>query len=170
MTSKQPTKTGSKLLFDLTGIDLDAVVATREDIGKVNPHRGSMAMLDCIVWTSPDMSKSIAKVQVRGDEFWAAGHFPGKPLFPGVLMIESGAQLANYLFNVRTPIENICALLNVDDARFRMPVEPGQTLYILLDSVKWTAKRFTCRVQGVVGDQIAFECSVSGIAINSKKQ
>ncbi|MBU6414022.1 MAG: hypothetical protein KGS45_11160 [Planctomycetes bacterium] len=160
----------SKFLFDISGIDLSKRLVSREEIGKVNPHRGDMALLDYIAWQSPDLTKCIGVVKIKGNEFWVQGHFPGKPMFPGVLMVEAGAQLANYIFNVRTPITKICALLGVDDARFRAPVEVGQDLIVLLDSVKWTATRFTSRVQGVVNGQIAFEVTVMGIAIAAEKQ
>ena len=162
--------TSSKFLFDISGIDLSKQLVSREEIGKVNPHRGDMALLDYIAWQSLDLTKCIGVVKVKGNEFWVPGHFPGKPMFPGVLMVEAGAQLANYIFNVRTPITKICALLGVDDARFRAPVEVGQDLIVLLDSVKWTATRFTSRVQGVVNGQIAFEVTVMGIAIAAEKQ
>ena len=169
-SSTDTVRPSSKFLFDIAGLDLQEVVATREDIGNVNPHRGNMALLDNVAWISPDKTKAIGRVHFKGDEVWAAGHFPGKPLFPGVLMIEAGAQLANWLYNIRTPIENICALLGIDEARFRTPVEPGQTMYILIDSIRWTSKRFTSKVQGVLNGSIVFECTVVGIAIDSKKQ
>lgn len=166
----KPGASSSKFLFDISGIDLSRRLVSREEIGKVNPHRGHMALLDYVAWQSPDLKQCVGVVKVKGDEFWVAGHFPGKAMFPGVLMIEAGAQLANYIFNVRTPISKICALMGVDDARFRAPVEVGQDLILLLDSLKWTGTRFTSRVQGVVNDQIAFEVTVMGIAIAAEKQ
>jgi len=166
----QAVAPSSKYLFDISGVDFSRRLVSREEIAKVNPHRGHMALLDYVAWQSPDLKQCVAVVKIKGDEFWVPGHFPGTPMFPGVLMIEAGAQLANYIFNVRTPITKICALLGVDDARFRAPVAVGQDLILLLDSLKWTATRFTSRVQGVVNDQVAFEVTVLGIAIAAEKQ
>jgi 3-hydroxyacyl-[acyl-carrier-protein] dehydratase len=172
--SEVETQTGtsqsSKFLYDLSGIDLNAVIADREKIARWNPHRGHMALLDAVVWQSPDLTRCIGVMHVKGDEFWVQGHFPGKPMLPGVLMVELGAQLANYLFNARTPTPSICALMAVDEASFRNPVFPGQSMYILLDSMKWSARRFASRVQGIVGDSVAFDCIVKGIAITAPKQ
>ena len=79
-------------LFDMTGIDLDRVLYDREAIRACNPQRGDMEMLDAIVHAKPESGQIIGYKDIRPDEFWVQGHIPGRPLFPGVLMIEAAAQ------------------------------------------------------------------------------
>ena len=87
---------------------------------------------------------------------------------PGVLQIECGAQLACYLFNSRRQEPVVAAFLRIQDAAFRNKVSPGDTLYILCKDVKFGRRQFTCAVQGVVEDRVAFEATISGMAMASR--
>lgn len=153
------------LLFELDGIDLSRRLLSRADLERLNPHRGDMALLDWIVWHAPDYTRGVALKHTRQDEFWVKGHFPGRPMYPGVLMIESGAQLAVYLYNARLDAPRVAAFTRIDHAVFRAPVVPGDDLYILCQEIKWTRRGFTCDVQGLVGEKVAFEARVQGLAI-----
>lgn len=154
-----------KFIFDLTGIDLNARIADRAEIARWNPHRHEMALLDAIVWTSPDRSKGVAVLDIRDDEWWVRGHFPDKALYPGVLQIECGAQLACYLFNSRRQEPVIAAFLRIQEAAFRSMVEPGDTLHILCQDIKFGRRKFVCGIQGIVGSRIAFEATISGMSM-----
>ncbi|MCA9287362.1 MAG: beta-hydroxyacyl-ACP dehydratase [Phycisphaerales bacterium] len=154
-----------RFIFDLTGIDLSARIADRAEIARWNPHRHEMALLDAIVWTSPDRSKGVAVLDIRGDEWWVRGHFPDKALYPGVLQIECGAQLACYLFNSRRQEPVIAAFLRIQEAAFRSMVEPGDTLHILCQDIKFGRRKFVCGIQGIVGSRIAFEATISGMSM-----
>jgi 3-hydroxyacyl-[acyl-carrier-protein] dehydratase len=156
---------GVKPLFDLSAIDLSRRLRPREDIAKLNPHRGDMALLDWIVWNTPDYTKGVALKQIRDTEFWVPGHFPSKPMFPGVLMIEAGAQLSCYLFNIRQPGPKVVAFLRIEDASFRSMVQPGDDLYLLCSEVKYGRRRFVSDIQGMVGDKIAFDARISGMSM-----
>jgi 3-hydroxyacyl-[acyl-carrier-protein] dehydratase len=151
-------------LFDLARIDLSGRLVSRLDLERFNPHRGGMAMLDWIVWTESDFTRGIALKVVRDDEFWVDGHFPGKPMFPGVLMIESGAQLASYLYNSRFIKPHMPVFTRIQEASFRSVVVPGDELFLLCQDVKFAAKRFISDIQGLVNGKIAFEARITGMS------
>lgn len=156
---------GVRQLFEIGGIDLTKRIFDRDAIARLNPHRGEMALLDAIVWTTADYKQGLALKQIKSTEFWVPGHFPGKPMFPGVLMIEAGAQLACFLYNVRQPVPRLVAFLRIEDASFRNMVSPGDDLYLLCSEVKFGRRRFVSDIQGMVGDRIAFDARISGMAM-----
>lgn len=152
-------------LFDISDVDLTARMFDRRELETLNPHRDQMALLDWIVWHSPDYTRGLALKHARHDEFWVKGHFPDRPMYPGVLMIESGAQLAVFLYNARLPKPRIAAFTRIDNAVFRAPMVPGDDLLIMCQEIKWTRRGFTCDVRGYVAEKVAFEARVQGLAI-----
>lgn len=155
----------ARFLFDLDGIDLSKKLIDAEGLRKWNPHRGDMALLDGLVWQADDHSRGIGVKHVREDEFWVPGHFPSQPMFPGVLQVETGAQLACYLFNVRQPAPVIAAFLRIEEAAFRAMVKPGDDLYVLCQDTKRGRRRFICDIQGIVDNKLAFEARITGMAL-----
>lgn len=161
-----PATVGPRTLFDLGAIDLSARVYSRTDLERFNPHRGEMALLDWIVWHNHNYSQAVGLKHVRRDEFWVPGHFPQRPMLPGVLMIEAGAQLACFAFNARRPGSQVVAFLRIKDAAFRGMVTPGDDLYLLVNEIKCGRRQFESDIQGVVGDRIAFDARISGMTMN----
>ena len=154
-----------QLLFDISGIDLNNVIYDKKAILEVNPQRGTFEQLDGIVYANPAHDGIMGFKDVRHDEFWVAGHFPEKPIMPGVLQIEAGAQMSCYLYNRRLPGPKVVAFLRIEDASFRSMVEPGDDLYILCNEVKFSRRRFISDIQGVVGDRVAFEARITGMQL-----
>lgn len=155
----------SRLLFPLEGIDLSARLLDRKALEEWIPHRGQMMLIDSIVWADEGFTKGIAVKEVREDEFWVPGHFPDRAMLPGVLMVESAAQLACYLYNKQQGRLTLAAFLRIDDVAFRRSVSPGQDLYLVSEEVKLTKRRFVCKVQGFCEGHITFEAQITGMAL-----
>lgn len=156
---------GAKPLFELAALDLSSRAIGPDQIDFRNPHRGIMRLIDYVVWTNADLSQGVALRHVREDEFWVPGHFPGKPIMPGVLQLEAAAQLACYLFITRKDVQSRAAFLRIEEVSFRSMVVPGDDLYLLCQDVKYGRRGFTCDVQGIVQDRITFDGRISGMMI-----
>jgi 3-hydroxyacyl-[acyl-carrier-protein] dehydratase len=154
-----------QLLYDISTIDKDAVYASAEEIGRLNPQCGPMRQLDHVIWFSEDRMTVLGVKFVRHDEFWVAGHIPGRPLYPGVLMIEAAAQLSSVLQRVKYPGLGFLGFTRCDETSFRGQVVPGDTLYLLAHEVLSGRRRFACKVQGIVADRIVFESLITGMTM-----
>ena len=151
-----------KFLFDLSGIDLNRVVYDQEAIRAMNPQRGDMEQLNAIVHCDAATHRIIGYKDIKDDEFWVAGHIPGRPLYPGVLMIEAGAQLACFYTKQVLRWEGFIGFGGVDNVKFRQQVTPGCRLYVIGER-KWERhRRIGCDIQGMVNGNLVFESQIVG--------
>jgi len=151
-----------QFLFDLTTIDLNRVLFDQEAVRQRNPQRGDMEHLNCIVHAEPETGRIIGLKETHEKEFWVPGHIPGRPLLPGVLMIEAAAQVASFYTREFVGWKGFIGFGGVEDCKFRMQVPPGKRMYILAQKIWERHKRILCRTQGVVDGQLAFEASIVG--------
>jgi len=151
-----------KYLYDIAGLDLDRVLFDQEAIRQCNPQRGDMEQLNAIVYAVPEQGRIIGYKDVRDDEFWVEGHIPGRPLMPGVLMIEAGAQLASFYTRKFVGWKGFIGFGGADAIRFRAPVTPAQRLYIVGQKMWERHHRIECKIQGLVSGAIVFEASIVG--------
>lgn len=158
-----------ELLFDISEMDLNHITFGPEEIEKINPQRGAMRLLDGVNYVDDGYSRAIGYKDVRDDEFWVPGHIPGRPLYPGVLMIETAAQLAAFLMVKRRGKHHkpgqFIGFVGTDDVKFRNQVTPGQRLYIIGHELKYSLRRMVCAAQGVVDGSIVFEAKITGMPI-----
>ena len=150
------------LLYDISNIDLNRILFDQGAIREANPQRGDMEHLNAIVYADPDLGRIVGYKDVRDDEFWVKGHIPGRPLLPGVLMIEAGAQLASFYTRKYSKWAGFIGFGGADEIRFRQPVVPGQRLYVIGQKMWERHRRFCCKVQGMVDGNIAFEATILG--------
>jgi 3-hydroxyacyl-[acyl-carrier-protein] dehydratase len=151
-----------QLVFDISSIDLNRILYTQEQIRDANPQRGDMEMLNAISYVNAEQGEVAGYKDVRSDEFWVPGHIPGRPLFPGVLMIESAAQLAAFYTKVFVGWKGFIGFGGVEETKFRGQVIPPCRLH-LLGKLQWNRhKRIGCRVQGLVNGNLVFETGIVG--------
>ncbi len=154
-----------QLLYDIFGIDLNAVLFDQEAIRQANPQRGAMEHLNAIVYADKEQGRIIGYKDVGKDEFWVKGHIPGRPLLPGVIMIEAGAQLAAFYASRFVGWTGFIGFGGADEIRFRSQVPPGKRLYLLGLKVWERHRRLCCKIQGIVDGAQVFEASIIGIQI-----
>jgi 3-hydroxyacyl-[acyl-carrier-protein] dehydratase len=100
----------------------------RAEIEEILPHREPFLLIDEVLELTPGTG-AVARKHVRDDEWYLGGHFPGRPVMPGVLIVEALAQTGAVA--VLSEEENrgrIALFAGIDDCRFRRIVEPGDTL------------------------------------------
>jgi 3-hydroxyacyl-[acyl-carrier-protein] dehydratase len=100
----------------------------REEIEAILPHRDPFLLIDEVVELEPG-ERVVALKRVRGDEWWFQGHFPDRPVMPGVLIVEAMAQTGAVA--VLSQEENrgrIAFFGGIDGVRFKRIVEPGDEL------------------------------------------
>jgi 3-hydroxyacyl-[acyl-carrier-protein] dehydratase len=151
-----------QLLFDISGIDMSRIECDQEEIRRVNPHRGDMEHLNGIIWIASDVGQMVGYKDVRTDEFWVPGHIPGRPLFPGVLMIEAGAQLACFYTKKYCGWKGFIGFSGLEEVRFRSVVAPPCRMLLLGQKLWERHHRVNCRIQGLVNGSICFEATITG--------
>ena len=100
---------------------------------------------------------------VRADEFWVRGHIPGRPIFPGVLMIETAAQMVSYYVVSANPGKGFMGFGGVDGVKFRGAVVPGQRVIMLARRVEERSRRVIAATQAYVNNTLVYEGTITGM-------
>ena len=105
----------------------------RAEIESIIPHREPFLLLDEVVAIEPG-SRVVARKTVRPDEWYLAGHFPGRPIMPGVLMVEAMAQAgAVAVLSEQGNRGKLALFAGINDVRFKRLVTPGDVLELTCD-------------------------------------
>jgi 3-hydroxyacyl-[acyl-carrier-protein] dehydratase len=155
------------LLVDLSQVDFDRAIATLDDIRGINPQRFEMEQLTAVVYVNEQDYSCVGYKDVTDKEFWVRGHMPGLPLMPGVVMLESIAQLCSFVTQRYDLLgASMVGFGGLENVRFRDPVLPGDRLIVMcrLEKVR-RGRMIVCQFQGVVKDRIVVEGTLKGIPI-----
>jgi 3-hydroxyacyl-[acyl-carrier-protein] dehydratase len=124
-----------------------------------------MEMLNGIVYADPVEHCLIGYKDITLDDFWVHGHIPGRPILPGVLMIEAAAQLASFYAKKFHQWAGFIGFGGVEECRFRQQVAPPSRLYVLGKQLWNRHGRICCKEQGVVNGNIVFETTITGVKL-----
>ena len=150
-------------IIDLSTIDLSKVVITQDEIYQVNPHRYEFKQLDGIVYMDWEGGIGIGIRDLKEDEFWVKGHIPGRPLFPGVLMMESAAQLVSFYAMSKSDSGGFLGFAGVENVKFRGSVVPGQRIHMVGEMIEITHRRCIGNTQAFVDGTMVFEGTIKGM-------
>lgn len=127
------------------------------------PHRYPLLLVDRVLdWEANKSITAIKNVTVN-EEFFQ-GHFPHKPVMPGVLMIEALAQTAALLsfltMGVKPDENSVVYLVGIDNARFKRPVEPGDQLKMDVEILRVSRGLWKYKAVGSVDGKVALEAEL----------
>lgn len=131
------------------------------DIRRILPHRFPFLLVDRIVEVK-GKERIVGVKNVTANEPFFTGHFPERPVMPGVLIVEALAQTAGVLMlNTPENLGKLAFFMGIENAKFRKPVIPGDQLRLEVDVIRWKTK--TGRVKGTayVDGKVAAEAELT---------
>jgi 3-hydroxyacyl-[acyl-carrier-protein] dehydratase len=135
----------------------------------VLPHRYPFLLVDRVLELEKDRILALKNVTYNEPHF--TGHFPGVPVMPGVLIVESMAQAGGVLMLQDVPDrhEKLIYFTGIDNCRFRRPVVPGDQLLLEVSVVKKRTRFAVLRGVARVGDEVAAEADLSSAMVDRPK-
>lgn len=139
------------------------------DIQAILPHRYPFLLVDKILEYDVDVPFIVGQKCVTANEDFFNGHFPGIPIMPGVLILESVAQTGGVLIHLMGYKDKIAVLLNVNNAKFRRPTKPGDVLTIRCEGKHFSSKGGRIAATAKVDGQLVAQGEV-GFALVDREQ
>ncbi|MBS0620295.1 MAG: UDP-3-O-[3-hydroxymyristoyl] N-acetylglucosamine deacetylase [Verrucomicrobia bacterium] len=146
-----------------------SVVLNIKEISKILPHRYPFLLVDKVTYLNLEDNEIIGQKNVTMNEQFFQGHFPDAPIMPGVLILEALAQAGGILVHKKGYNEKIAVLLNINNAKFRKPVVPGDVLMLHAKGLHFSGKGGRIMAKALVGEQLAVEAEIA-FAMVDKQQ
>jgi 3-hydroxyacyl-[acyl-carrier-protein] dehydratase len=154
-TEAAPAQAGTTLEM----LDIDAIL-------KLLPHRYPFLMIDRIINVDSDNSAvGIKNISINEPIF--QGHFPGNPVFPGVLIIEGMAQTAGAIAIAadKTEGQHIVYMVTVDKCKFRKPARPGDVIEYHIRKIRRRSAMGWYEARAMIGDTLIAEAEVGAMVM-----
>ena len=143
----------------------------RKTIENLLPHRKPMLLIDKLINIIP-LKSATAIMHVKKDDFYVQGHFPGQPVMPGVLIVESFGQAAAALtahgLDKATYENKLVFLMGVEKARFRNPVIPDCDLILKIEAIRSHGKVWKYKGEAFVNDKKMADAIWSATIVDKK--
>jgi 3-hydroxyacyl-[acyl-carrier-protein] dehydratase len=131
-----------------------------KEIMKILPHRYPFLLVDKILSCDIEAGVIIGQKNATINEAFFQGHFPGAPIMPGVLILEALAQVGAVLVHHKFNDDRLAVLLNVNNAKFRNPVKPGDVLILKCEGIHFSSKGGRVKATASVDDKMAVEAEI----------
>ncbi len=153
-------------LIDLSSLDLETLEFGPEEIRQRNPQRFEMEMLTGVIAYLPDDGLIVGESRIPEDAFWIRGHSPGRPIFPGVLIVETAAQLCSFYYHTYYAGQQtkFFGFGGIENTRFRGTVVPGDRLIVVSKTVQLRPRRAIFDTQAFKDGVMVFEARLIGLA------
>ncbi len=141
----------------------------KHEIEALIPHRDPFLLIDRVTELEPGV-RAVAEHDFTGTEWYQAGHFPGNPIVPGVILVESCAQTATVLaMSLPEYRDGVGLFAGIDEMRFKRMVKPGVTgrFEAVIDKMRRGFARVNAKC--FVGDELAAEGVIQAIFQPNKK-
>jgi 3-hydroxyacyl-[acyl-carrier-protein] dehydratase len=140
---------------------IPAVPFGRDVIESLIPHRAPFLLVDEIIELEPG-KRVVGRREIRADDWWFPGHFPERPVMPGVLTIEAIAQAgAVAVLSAGENEGKIPFFAGIDDCRFKRVVEPGDVLTLECEFVRVRGPIAKGKGRATVGNELAAEAMLT---------
>ncbi len=143
----------------------------KDQIRNLLPHREPMLLVDEL-YNIKKLHSATALIKVRNDSFFVQGHFPGNPVMPGVLIVESFGQAAAALtasgLDKSTYENKLVFLMGVEKARFRNPVIPDCDLILNIEAIRSHGKVWKYKGEAFVDDKKMADAIWSATIVDRK--
>ena len=142
-----------------------------KEIQSIIPHRYPMLLIDRVVEIEP-LKRIVAIKNITVNEEVFEGHFPGAPVFPGVMIIEAMAQTGAVLLFREIPNreEKLLYFTGIEEARFRRPVVPGDQLRLEATVLKYRMGYAKLRAEATVDGQVVAEATITSVLADKFKK
>lgn len=145
--------------------NLERTLFDIEGIRTKNLQRFEMEQLTAVTYMDVESGAVVGYLDVPEDPFWARGHIPGRPLMPGVIMIEAMAQLTAFYAAKLYDDDHFIGLGGLDGAKFRQTVVPGDRLVMVARASSIRPRRAIFDCQGWVDGKLCVEARITGIHV-----
>jgi 3-hydroxyacyl-[acyl-carrier-protein] dehydratase len=138
------------------------------------PHRYPFLLVDRVLELDLEKGYVLAQKNVTINEAFFQGHFPEAPIMPGVLILEALAQAGGILVHLKgAGADKIAILLSVNQAKFRLPVRPGDVLYLRGQGLHFSSKGGRVKAEALIKshdhEKVAAEAEIGFVFVNKNQ-
>lgn len=137
---------------------------SQREIYDLLPHRHEFQVLDGVCSYDLGAQTIVTFANITSQDWWVKAHVEGRPLLPGVLMLEMAAQSSAVLAKIAGNQEFL-GFGGVENCKFRDTVVPPARLYLICVGVDYRSRRIVSNTQGVRDGKLVFEAQITGLTI-----